>query len=44
MSPFKSVKQRKPMWSKHPKIARRWTKKYGSKPQPKKLRYQRKGQ
>ena len=24
------------MWMHHPKIARRWTKKYGSKPRPKK--------
>jgi len=24
------------MWAKHPKIARRWTKKYGSKPVGKK--------
>lgn len=29
--PFKSVKQRKFMWAKHPEIAKRWTKKYGSK-------------
>jgi hypothetical protein len=29
--PFKSVKQRKYMWAKHPKLARKWTKKYGSK-------------
>jgi hypothetical protein len=29
--PFKSVKQRKYMWAKHPEIAKRWTKKYGSK-------------
>lgn len=31
MSPFKSEKQRKYLWSKEPKIAKRWTKKYGSK-------------
>lgn len=30
--PFKSEKQRRYMWAKHPKIAKRWTKKYGSKP------------
>ena len=29
--PFRSEKQRKYMWAKHPDIARRWTKKYGSK-------------
>lgn len=28
--PFKSEKQRRYMWAKHPEIARRWTKKYGS--------------
>jgi len=32
--PFKSERQRKFMWAKRPDIARRWTKKYGSKPQP----------
>lgn len=30
--PFKSEKQRKFLWAKHPEIAKRWTKKYGSKP------------
>jgi hypothetical protein len=29
--PFKSVKQRKYLWAKHPEIAKRWTAKYGSK-------------
>lgn len=29
--PFKSEKQRKFMWSKHPKIAEEWANKYGSK-------------
>ena len=29
--PFKSVKQRKFMWSQHPEIAKRWTKEHGSK-------------
>ena len=29
--PFRSKKQRKYMYAKHPVIARRWTKKYGSK-------------
>jgi hypothetical protein len=28
--PFKSEKQRKYLWVKHPSIAKRWTKKYGS--------------
>jgi len=28
--PFRSAKQRRFMWMKHPKIARRWTEKYGS--------------
>lgn len=29
--PFKSAKQRRYLWAKHPKLARKWTKKYGSK-------------
>jgi len=29
--PFKSAKQRRFMFAKHPKIARRWAKKYGKK-------------
>jgi hypothetical protein len=29
--PFRSVKQRKLMWAKHPEIARKWTKEHGSK-------------
>jgi hypothetical protein len=29
--PFRSVKQRKYMWMRHPKIAKEWTEKYGSK-------------
>jgi len=36
--PFKSVKQRKYLWAKHPGIARKWTKKYGSKIRSKKRR------
>lgn len=28
--PFKSAKQERFMWAKHPSIARRWTHKYGS--------------
>jgi hypothetical protein len=30
--PFKSEKQRRYLWLKHPEIAERWTDKYGSKP------------
>jgi hypothetical protein len=30
MSPFKSEKQRRFMFSQHPDIAKRWTKEYGS--------------
>lgn len=29
--PFRSEEQRRFMWAKHPEIAKRWTKKYGSK-------------
>jgi hypothetical protein len=29
--PFKSVKQRKYMWTKYPEIAKEWADKYGSK-------------
>ncbi len=29
--PFRSERQRAFMWSKHEKIAKKWTKKYGSK-------------
>jgi hypothetical protein len=36
--PFKSEKQRRYMWVHHPKIARRWSHKYGSKPRGKKKR------
>jgi hypothetical protein len=34
--PFKSEAQRKYMFAKHPKIAERWVKKYGSKIRQKK--------
>lgn len=34
--PFRSAKQRRFLWAKHPKIAARWTKKYGSKVRRKK--------
>ena len=29
--PFRSAKQRRYMYAKHPEIAKRWTAKYGSK-------------
>jgi hypothetical protein len=28
--PFKSERQRRYMWARHPRIARRWTREYGS--------------
>lgn len=28
--PFKSEKQRRLLWAKHPAMAKKWTKKYGS--------------
>jgi hypothetical protein len=31
MSPFRSEKQRRFLWLKHPDIARRWSEHYGSK-------------
>jgi hypothetical protein len=34
--PYRSEKQRRYMHAKHPKIAARWDRKYGSKPRPKK--------
>jgi len=34
--PFKSEKQRRYLWKNEPKIAREWTKAYGSKPVKKK--------
>ena len=34
--PFRSEKQRRYMHAKHPKIAARWERTYGSKPMPKK--------
>lgn len=34
--PFRSVKQRRYMFAKHPKLARRWVKKYGAKVRRKK--------
>ena len=33
--PFKSEKQRRFLWANEPKVARRWTEKYGSKPRRK---------
>jgi len=37
--PFRSTKQRRFMWWKHPEIARRWTNEYGSKIVKKKARH-----
>lgn len=34
--PFRSVKQRRYLWSQHPDIARRWTSEHGSKIVPSK--------
>jgi hypothetical protein len=34
--PFKSARQRRYMYAKHPKIAKRWATKYGTKPRGKK--------
>jgi len=36
--PFRSEKQRRYLWMKHPKLARKWTDKYGSKIKKKKRR------
>lgn len=36
MSPFRSAKQRRAMFAKAPKVAKRWARRYGSKPRPKK--------
>ena len=36
--PFKSEKQRRYLWKNEPKIAKEWTKAYGSKPKGKKKR------
>ena len=33
--PFKSEKQRRYLFANEPEVAKRWTDKYGSKPQPK---------
>lgn len=33
--PFRSAKQRRYLFAKHPKMAKRWAKKYGTKPRPK---------
>jgi hypothetical protein len=30
--PFRSERQRAYLWAKHPKLAREWTDRYGSKP------------
>lgn len=34
--PFRSEKQRRFMYAKHPEVAKRWAAEYGSKPRPKK--------
>lgn len=34
--PFRSAKQRRYLYAKHPKLAKRWAKKYGTKVRPKK--------
>jgi len=34
--PFQSEAQRRFLWAKHPKIAKKWSKKYGNKPIKKK--------
>ena len=39
--PFKSEKQRRYLWKNEPKIAREWTKAYGSKPKGKKKKAKR---
>ena len=36
--PFKSEKQRRFLYANEPEIAKRWTDKYGSKPQKQKLK------
>ena len=36
--PFRSAKQRRYMFAKHPKIAKKWAKKYGTKIRPRKKR------
>lgn len=33
--PFKSEKQRRFLWANEPKVAKKWSKKYGSKPRGK---------
>jgi len=41
--PFRSEKQRRYLWAKHPEIAKRWTSEYGSKPVKKKHVLKKKG-
>ena len=36
--PFRSEKQRRYLWAKHPDVAEKWARKYGSKIHPKKKR------
>lgn len=33
--PFRSKRQRRFMFANHPRIAKRWARKYGTKPRPK---------
>lgn len=40
--PFQSEKQRRFLWLKHPDIARRWAKKYGSTPEDEKPKEEKK--
>lgn len=40
--PFRSEKQRRYMWAKHPEIAEKWTSEYGSKPKKKKTKKRKK--
>jgi hypothetical protein len=40
--PFRSEKQRRYLWAKHPELAKKWTKKYGSKVVKKKRKKNRK--
>jgi hypothetical protein len=39
--PFRSARQRRKLWATRPDIARRWTRRYGSKPRPKTKRRRR---
>ncbi len=41
--PFKSEKQRRYLWVNEPEVAKRWTEKYGSKPQAEKKSFTKRG-